>query len=61
MFFKVVGYKNSCFFHGCKNIRLICLISAAVTYKDYHSQSDRLSSYIILGEAEVILGEESSS
>ena len=32
------------FFHDCKNIQLICLISAAVTYKDYHSQSDRLNS-----------------
>ena len=29
--------------HGCKNIHLICLISVAVTYNHYHSQSDRLS------------------
>ena len=43
-FLKVRDYKNSRFFHGGKNIHLICLISATVTYNDYHSQSDRLSS-----------------
>ena len=32
------------FFHGCKNIHLISLISAAVTEEDYHSKSDRLKS-----------------
>ena len=42
------GYENS------KNIHLIYLISTAVTYKDYHSQSDRLSSYLVFREPEVI-------
>ena len=42
-FFKVCGYENSYFFHGCKNIHLICLISVAVIYEDYRNQSDRLS------------------
>ena len=32
------GYENG------KNIHFICLISAAVTYKGWHRQSDRLSS-----------------
>ena len=40
--FNMRDYKNSSFFHG-KNIHLVCLISAAVTYKGYHNQSDRLS------------------
>ena len=32
------------FFHGCKDIYLIYLITAAVTFRDYDSQSDGLSS-----------------
>ena len=36
---KIVG-----FCYGCKNIYLVCLIAAAVTIKDYDSESDRWSS-----------------
>ena len=32
-FFKVGGYKNSDFFHGCKNIHLICLIYVQLPIK----------------------------
>ena len=59
--FNVCDYDNSCFFDGCKYINVICLISAAVTHNDYHSQSDRSSSYLVFGVAEVISGEESWS
>ena len=48
-------------FYGYKNIHLICVIPAAVTYKDICNQSDRLNSLLVLGEAGVILGETSSS
>ena len=37
-------YENSSFFHCCRSIRLIYLISAVVIYKDYHSQSNILTS-----------------
>ena len=47
-------------FHDCRYFLLICLISAAVTYKGYHSQSDRLSSKFVLRGAAIILGDESS-
>ena len=30
-------------FHGCKNIHMIWLVPVAIIYKDYYSQSDRLS------------------
>ena len=49
------------FFHSCWNVYLTCLLSAAVTYKDYHSQSGRLSCQIVLGERQVIFGEASSN
>ena len=59
------SYVIMCLFNMCgknsKNIHLICLISAAATYKGYYSQSDRLVSELVLGEAEVILVEASSS
>ena len=43
-------------FWDYKNIDLICVIFVAVTYKDYHCQSDRLSCKLVLlylGEAAV--------
>ena len=58
MFSQDAWLKNSRFFHGCKNIHLIYLISAVVTYKGYLSLSDGLSSELALGETEVILGKK---
>ena len=49
------------FFHGCKNINLMYLISAAVTYKDYHSQSDKLNSELILGEKQTLFWEKEAA
>ena len=33
---------------GCKNIHLICLIYAVVTFKVHHCQSDKLSCYFFV-------------
>ena len=41
-FLRFVAIKVAISFHKCKNIHLICLISVAVTYKDYRSVSNRL-------------------
>ena len=40
MFLRCVAIKVA-LFNGCGNIRLISLLSVAVTYMDYHSQSHR--------------------
>ena len=48
-FFKVCGYKNSRFFMVARIS--LCLISAAVTYKDYHSQFGQIKFLTYFGRS----------